>query len=278
MRRRLTVPAEGPAPGRPRGRRGGGPPARRRKADPLEGIATAAAMNDPRCHTGAGFSVYGNWDTTTVGGSGQGPVCVKKWQDGADNGGATATGVTKDKVVVAAIIPSDDQTQALLKDATQAPGVPKDRATGTTGTWEDAVHDHLLPLLEFYETWGRDIEVHFVRSTGTDETAQRADAVTVKALKPFAAVDLLSQGLLTLDAELAKAKIVTFGTVTTAKQALAQQPYRWGATDGQATALNAAVVVGKQLADKKAEFAGDALRGQKRVFGAVAADTVDLPR
>ncbi|HEY7106666.1 MAG TPA: hypothetical protein VH986_09700 [Acidimicrobiia bacterium] len=242
------------------------------------GLATAAAMKDPRCNTGPGFNVYGNWNTTTVGGNGQGPICVKPWSDGADNGGATSPGVTRDKIVVVAIIPSDDQTQALLKDPTQAPGVPVDRATGTTGTWEDAVHDHLLPLLEFYETWGRAIEVRFVRSSGTDETAQRADAVAVKALKPFAAVDLLSQGLLTLDGELAKAKIVTFGTVTTATQALAQQPYRWGATDGQATAVNAAAVVGRQLAGKKAAFAGDALMRHERVFGAVAADTVDLTR
>jgi hypothetical protein len=82
--------------------------------------------------------------------------------------------------------------------------------------------------------------VKFVRSSGTDEAAQRSALVAVEALKPFAAVDLLSSGLLTLEAELANAKIVTFGTATTAKAALAQAPYRWGSSDGQANAMNAA--------------------------------------
>jgi hypothetical protein len=251
---------------------GAGPPVA------ASGIGTATAMNDSRCHTGAGFNVYGNWDTTAVGGGGSGPLCAKSWSARDDNGGATSPGVTRDKVTVVAIVPSADQTEQLLADATQAPGIPVDRATGQKGTWEDAVHDHLLPLLKFYETWGRDIELRFVRSSGTDEAAQRSDAVTIKAMKPFAAVDLFTAGLLTLEAELARAKIVTFGTATTAKQALAQAPYRWGTTDGQATAVNAAAVLGKQLANKKAAFAGDALQGRTRVFGAVAADIVDVPR
>ena len=40
--------------------------------------------------------------------------------------------------------------------------------------------------------------------------------------------------------------------------------------------MNAAAVLGRQFAGKKAEFAGDGLRTQTRVFGAVAADIVDL--
>ena len=251
-------------------------PPRAARPVPATGIGTAGAMNDPRCNTGPGFSIYGNWNTTTVGGDGTGPVCVKPWSDDDDNGGATSPGVTRDKVTVVAIVPSPDQTQELLADATQSPGVPVDKATGEVGTWEDAVHDHFLPLLEYYETWGRDLEVRFVRSSGTDEASQRSDAVAVKALEPFAAVDIFSRGLLTLEAELAKAKIVTFGTATTAKAALAQAPYRWGSTDDQATAVNASVVLGRQLAGKKATFGGDAMQGRTRVFGAVAADMVDL--
>jgi hypothetical protein len=252
------------------------PPPGAARPVPATGIGTATALEDARCNTGPDFSIYGNWNTTTVGGGGSGPVCVRSWSDDDDNGGATSPGVTRDTVTVVAIVPSPDQTQKLLADATQSPGVPVDNATGTTGSWEDAVHDHLLPLLEFYETWGRDLEVRFVRSSGTDEAAQRSDAVAVKALKPFAAVDILSSGLLTLEAELAKAKIVTFGTATTAKAALAQAPYRWGSTDDQATAVNAAVVLGRQLAGKKATYAGDGLQGRTRVFGTVAADIVDL--
>ena len=123
---------------------------------------------------------------------------------------------------------------------------------------------------------GRDLEVRFFRSSGSDEAAQRSDAVAIKALKPFAALDLLSSGLLTLEAELASAKIVTFGTATTSEQALAQAPYRWGSSDGGANAVNAAAVLGRQLVGRRAAFAGDALQDRTRVFGAVAADIVDL--
>ena len=131
-------------------------------------------------------------------------------------------------IVVAAIIPSENRPRSCSRTRRRAPGVPVDRATGGQGSWEDAVHDHLLPLLEFYETWGRDLEVRFFRSSGSDEAAQRSDAVAIKALKPFAAVDLLSSGLLTLEAELASAKIVTFGTATTSRAGARAGPVPMG--------------------------------------------------
>jgi hypothetical protein len=57
------------------------------------------------------------------------------------------------------------------------------------------------------------------------------------------------------------------------KKSLAQEPYRWGVSDAQSTALNSAEVLGKQLVGKKAEFAGsDDLKGQTRKFGVVSLD------
>ena len=100
------------------------------------GIGTAAAMDDPRCSTGSEFGIYGNWNTTTVGGGGTGPVCVAAWSDDADNGGATSPGVTAEKIVVVAIVPSHAQTEQLLADATQSarcPGEPRDRGRGELG-------------------------------------------------------------------------------------------------------------------------------------------------
>src|SRR5439155_20633241 len=129
-----------------------------------------------------------------------GPVCVKPWTDGADNGGATAPGVTKDRILVYAIIPNDEQLSHVSGAA------PTNRAGNTRGTYQDAVHDYLLPIMKFYETWGRDIEVRFLTSTGQDEAAQRADAVKVKAEKPFAVLDLAPSALDVFDAEMAKAK------------------------------------------------------------------------
>ena len=40
-----------------------------------------------------------------------------------------------------------------------------------------------------YETWGRAVEFTFVKTSGPDEAAQRADAVKVASMKPFAVLD-----------------------------------------------------------------------------------------
>jgi hypothetical protein len=214
--------------------------------------------------------VYGQGNSTVVGG---GPVCVKPWKAGDDNGGATAPGVTKDRILVYAIIPNDQQL-SMVGGAT-----PTKRADNSKGTYQDAIHDYLLPLMQFYETWGRDIEVRFLVSTGQDEAAQRADAVTVKAEKPFAIMDLAPTALDVFDTEMAKAKVLVFGFSTTTQKALAQAPYRWGQSDTQAAANNSIEVIGKQLLGKKATFGGDDVKSQKRKFGAVyIQDIIDVDR
>ena len=87
---------------------GAGPPV------PASGMGTQAALDNPRCHVKnpAGnvlLGGYGRFDSTTVAG---GPVCVKAWKDGADNGGATASGVTADKVTVVGVLPNDQELSA----------------------------------------------------------------------------------------------------------------------------------------------------------------------
>ena len=109
--------------------------------------------------------------------------------------------------------------------------------------------------MKFFETWGRDIEVKFVTSSGSDEAAQRADVVAIKAMKPFAVFHLIVTGLDVLETELAKAKIPMMGFSTTATKANLQAPYRWGPSDAQSSAINSAEVIGKQLVGKKAEYA-----------------------
>ncbi len=237
------------------------------KPTPGSGIGTAAALNNPKCaHSDPSYGVYGRFNSTVVGG---GAVCVKPWKAGANNGGATAPGVTKNTIKVFAVVPNDEQINS--------PGgtAPTNRAGNTRGTYQDAVHDYLLPLMKYYETWGRDIEMRFLVSTGNDEAAQRADAVAIKAEQPFAVINFVPAGLDVLDSEMAKAKILVFGYATTAKKALAQAPYRWGLTDAQAAAVNASVVVGKQLTHKLAEFAGSTdIQQQTRRFGTVYMDGV----
>jgi hypothetical protein len=242
------------------------------KPTPGSGIGTAAALENPRCaHNDPSYGVYGRFNSTVVGG---GAVCVKPWKAGSDNGGATAQGVTRTAIKVFAVVPNEQQINS--------PGgtAPTNRAVNTRGTYQDAVHDTLLPMMQYYETWGRDIEVRILVSSGNDEAAQRADAVTIKAAKPFAVINFVPAGLDFLDAEMANAKILVFGYATTAKKALAQAPYRWGLTDAQAAAVNASVVVGKQLTGKNAKFAGStSIQQQMRNFGTVYMDgVIDISR
>ena len=243
--------------------KGAGPPVA------ASGMGTSAALDNPLCRKESPqgdplLSGYGRFDSTVVGG---GPVCVKAWKEGADNGGATWQGVTKDKITVIAVLPNDTQLET-------DPVKPKNKADKSPSTYENAIHDMLIPQLKYFETWGRDLEVKFVTSSGSDEAAQRADAVAIKSMKPFAVFDLIVAGLDVLETELAKAKIPNFGFSATAKKSNLQAPYRWGPSDAQSSAINSAEVIGKQLVGKKAEFAGDDVSGQTRKFGVVYIPTL----
>jgi hypothetical protein len=233
------------------------------------GMGTSAALDNPQCRKEspqgeALLGGYGRFDSTIVGG---GPVCVKEWKAGADNGGATWQGVTKDKITVVAVLPNETQ---LGTD----PVKPKHKADKSPSTYENAIHDMLIPQLKYFETWGRDLEIKYLTSSGSDEAAQRADVVAVKAMKPFAVFNVIVAGLDVFETELAKAKIPNFGFSTTATKANLQAPYRWGPSDAQSSAINSAEVIGKQLIGKKAEYAGDDVSKQTRKFGVVYIPTL----
>lgn len=237
------------------------PPEGAAKPAPGTGMGTRAALDDPRCNTGEAYSVYGRWDLASVG---SGPFCVRPFEEGEDNGGATSRGVTVDAVKLVAVLPSPARGEA---QAQAAP--PRSRVDNSTTTWADMVHDYLYAYLPFYETWGRDIEVVLYESTGTDETSQRADAVAIVAEKPFAAINFDTYGLDVLVTELARAKILVHSYAASPRETQAQAPYRWGGNDPDAAAVNAAEVIGKQLVGKKAQYAGEQLQGTTRKFGLV---------
>ena len=115
------------------------------------GMGTPAAMDDPRCNVGDAFGAYGRWNTSTVG---TGPACVRPFKEGEKNGGATAQGVTADSVKVVAVIPAPDRSAAQVKAAP-----PVYRTDSSSSTWENAVHDYLFAYHDFYEQWGRSIDV-----------------------------------------------------------------------------------------------------------------------
>ena len=246
------------------------PPPGALKPVPATGMGTPAAMDDPRCNVGTGYSVYGNWNTGTVG---TGPACVRPMKKGEKNGGATAPGVTADSVKVVAVIPSPGRSAEQTKAAP-----PILRAGNTPSTWENAIHDYLYAYHNFYEQWGRAIDVEFYTSTGIDETAQRADMVAIMAMKPFAVINFDTYGLDVLVTGLAQKKVLVQSYSTSPAESAALAPYRWGGgSDQDAAATNAAEVIGKNLVGKPAEFGGDDVKSQTRKFGMVEVkDLIDL--
>jgi hypothetical protein len=110
------------------------------------------------------------------------PNCVGMWQKGADNGGATYKGVTRDAITVA-LYDSQDDAQA---QAIAAAG----GATDETSDEEDNQNrDKLIAAyMAHFETYGRD--VRWVKIHGSakasDEQAGKADAIKVATeLKAF---------------------------------------------------------------------------------------------
>jgi hypothetical protein len=201
-----------------------------------------------------------------------GPVCLPPWK-GGDNGGSTYQGVTEDTCRVVALVPNEQQASELVQR-------PVNYATqGTPGTVQDALSDALAGYEHAFGgtyTYGRAIELEFVVSSGDDEVAQRADALVVKARKPFAVLDHGARNLPVFDTEMVAAKIPVFSLYVTVDETLEQAPYRWGQQDPVAGSLNGAEFVGKQLVGKKAEYAGDpAMHAKTRKLGLVRSDVID---
>ena len=221
------------------------------------GIGTAAALDNPNCDPDTGMVAM---PQTFV------ALCVRPFPDGGDNGGATARGVTATTIKVVGVVPNAEQEAAFR---TRGQALPRDAATGGNGTWEQAFRDMAAPYERFFEQWGRTIEWDFYMSTGSDEAAQRADAIAIVDREPFAA--LVVPGGNELMTELATAKVLVLGPGTNT-EAEEQSPYRWGAfaTDTAAASVNTGEFVAKALAGRKAQWAGDeALHSKTRTFATI---------
>lgn len=229
------------------------------------GLGSAAALGQKTC-TPNGHTTY-----NVVG---QGPFCVNPWSDGKNNGGATAPGVTATEVKVVAYAPNEEM--ATSKGGT----APKDQATGQKGTVADNIadwqemYDYLQEQFGTYQLWGRTPKIEIVTASGTDETAQRADALDVISRKPFMVVDMTftsGGGAPVFASTVAAKKILVASASTTAKIGAQQSPYRWnyGADNDAGIPLTAAFV-GRSLAGRKAQWAGDtSYQSKTRSFGVV---------
>jgi hypothetical protein len=229
------------------------------------GMGTKAALENPKCNADA----IEGWGVFPIITSTSGPYCVVPAP--ADNGGATSRGVTATTIKVAIVVPNAQQAAAIGGTAAV------NAATGKPARPEDAVVDLWAAFAHVYETWGRKVEFSFFTSSGDDEAAQRADALAIEQVKPFAVIDLNSRGLRTLATVLAAKKYIVFEDGTTTQDTIDQAPYRWGLNDPSGSMLNAAEFIGKQLVKGKAQWAGDAaFTSEQRKFGVVYPKGLDI--
>ena len=188
------------------------------------------------------------------------PACVVPWKDSDDNGGKTAQGVTKDTIKVVVLYADVKQ------DARSPASLYQNRSTGGFSNQRDTIIDADAVYAEAFETWGRKVEYNFVLGSGADETSQRADAVEVAAMKPFAVFDAAIQGgnqstggLVFENDLVAKGVPLVLGTGGAPPQSPTELSRR--------VARNAAEFAGKSLVGKKAEYGGDDVKGTTRSFG-----------
>lgn len=187
------------------------------------------------------------------------PPCVKAFPEGADNGGETAQGVTADTIKVIYLEPN-----AYADEASER---------GSYLAAKDAVEIYN----RFWETYGRTVDLINVQASGPDETAQRADAIKIAEMEPFAVITNLATGGSVLEGELAKRGVVTLGWVLDREDAEAQAPFRYGTNiDFDSGIVNVTEFIGGALVGETAKWAGDeAMQEQERKFGFVFPDTLD---
>ena len=224
------------------------------------GALTDVAMRNPKCDPTTGRFKFAFIAA---------PPCVKEWKDGTDNGGRTAQGVTADSIKV--VVLYAELTPTVI---TSEAGAYTNQATGKNEV--DGAHAALLDENEVfehvYETWGRTVDYEFVKSTGADEAAQRADAIAIAAKKPFAVLDIA-------------ASIGTpgLGGGRVFQQTLVNEKIPYVAprpteplTGSKVYGLTTAEFVKKQLAGGKAEYADASLSSQPRKYGVLHSTNFDI--
>ena len=123
----------------------------------------------------------------------------------------------------------------------------------------DAVYEYAIETYGTYQLWGRTPVYEFVTASGTDEAAQRADALEVIARKPFMVVDASHPviGAEVFTATVAGRKILVTSASTTPETRRQAAPYRWiPGQDPDAAAYLAASFVGRSLVRREGEVGG----------------------
>jgi Periplasmic binding protein len=175
--------------------------------------------------------------------------------------GDTAAGVTSDTITVVAWLPND--ADPIFTIVRQALGIDD-----TIEEVEETYRGLAEVFQDHYETYGRTVELEFVRASGSmlDPVSARADAVRAAEHQPFAVLGgpLLAS---TWTEELHARGIVCMACPGIGDPA----PSAFGILPTQAqTRAHVVSYVTKKLAGGTAEFAGEGSQGEERVFGLLA--------
>ena len=194
------------------------------------------------------------------------PECYAPFE--GDNGGETTRGVTADTIkVVQYQGPDDDPIINYLADAVSV--------DDTNAESQQTANDMLGMFEQFYELYGRTIELEFYESTGlaNDEVTARADAVRIaEDFEPF--VVLGGPALTSAFADELTARDVMCVACTPGQPAewyAERDPYVYSLVISAAQArAHATEFISKQLVGGNADFAGDdAFKAAPRTFGHV---------
>lgn len=201
------------------------------------------------------------------------PNCVPLWPEGADNGGATHTGVTADEIVVAVYEAQDNANvqgsiDALGLDELTDEEIAANR-DALVGTYDD-----------LYETYGRTVRWEMLPASGgaDDEVAARADAIrAAEEIGAFAVIGGPS-GTTAFADELSSREVLCLCTNNQPQERYEEwAPHVWPGTMAATQGYDLiSQYLAERLDDQPAEFAGDpALAAQTRSFGLVWYETAD---
>ncbi|HEX6417464.1 MAG TPA: hypothetical protein VFZ77_03180 [Acidimicrobiales bacterium] len=178
--------------------------------------------------------------------------------ESAERGGDSAPGVTGDTITVVAWLPNEsDPIYSIVR---QGLGIDD-----TIDEVEQTYRGLAEVFQAYYETYGRAVELEFVRASGSmlDPVAGRADAVRAAELDPFA---VLGGPLL---ASTWTEELHARGVVCVACPGISDgEPTSFGILPSQSQ-VQAHVVdyVATKLKGGTADLAGEGVRGELRVFG-----------
>lgn len=198
------------------------------------------------------------------------PPCMPVFS--GDNGGATSPqGVTKDSInVVIYRIKQNPATEQALKAA---------KAYDDDEPTKETQRRYFDYFSQHYETYGRKVNLLFKKGTGepADDAAGKADAIDIATrLKAFAVINDPNNAFVD---ELVARKVICICTTSQPQDFYeARNPYAGYTTLMSSTQgyVHRAEYVGKRLARRNAQYAGDAAyKARERTFALLYFETAD---